>query len=499
MAEQAELLIALRDEVSKQMAAITQSMKGLNKTVADGNVDRNSFSAKLADIGKQALVLTGLTGSLTGSLYMLHKATASAFEGLQDNRIEATFNSLNGGAEAAAVQMQRLRTAVGGAFDDQEVQAFANRMTDLRLDIDDTYSILTLARGRALRTGEQELSIAESLGRSIARGTTRSIEQYGIVIDSAQAQKEYAASLGLTAKQLSDVQRREANRLAIMEQVRGVAAVSATDGSWLEASAGSWANQVSGMKQGLADLLDPVQVLKREGADLAGAFSPLKDSAMSDLRAAQDQVVAATRAYDELKEKTAGMLMPGGAHAEGAYEERARLLAEAQAAVVRAEATTQEQLRRTADAYKSVAADSETYLATIRKVQESTLDPGRLDPMMQQLEGSMATFRQLRDVVSASGAPELESAIEFTIRAFEAQLDAARERQHLLEVAGKSSFEAYSRDKGLIEDLAQREAVLSDQEKERLANLRAMAKAYEGFLKKVLLFPFYPQVPFPDS
>lgn len=127
--------------------------------------------------------------------------------------------------------LNALRKASGGEISDLNLQLTANRANLLGVATSaDQFSVLmAIARDRAQQLGTSTTSAFNDLVTGLGRGSALILDNLGIMVKASEANDKYAASLGKTAAQLSDAEKKQALINAVLEQ--GRASLSATGGA----------------------------------------------------------------------------------------------------------------------------------------------------------------------------------------------------------------------------------------------------------------------------
>jgi hypothetical protein len=130
--------------------------------------------------------------------------------------------------------------------------------------------------GDAVGVGTKEAM--EALAVAAATGNERLAKQFGIVIDNKKAEEEFAKSIGTTADQLSELGKREAARLGILEKIEEQTAklgtANATAGDALQRMGATAAN----VFDRIAQAVNESEALTFEMNRLADSFDSVTNS-----------------------------------------------------------------------------------------------------------------------------------------------------------------------------------------------------------------------------
>lgn len=485
--ERAELLIALRDELSQKLTKIDQRVGGLTKTVAAGAKNRQDYAAGLKKIGGQALAATGMTIGLTGAVMGLRKAWAQAGEGLKANRIEAAFTQAAGGADAAGAALERMRGASAGALDDTSLQSFTNRAVRMGFAVEDAYTIMTLARQEALKTGESELALGQQLLQATATGRAQSLQAVGILMDNVAIERQRAVELKKTRAELTELEKIQARRVATLRRIKDLGAISPQDISQIEQAGTAWDNFISTMQQGWERALDPVAAARRAGAAMVAEFDPMTADAVTKIQEVTAQI---REAQDELERATASAADPmakaGGVDMFEAHLADVRSASRDLAMVNMALSTQAMRVLGTSNTMALQAADS---LTTAREVLEKGLTPEQLAANREVLASYVDQFERLREVSQAfegDTGDTLGRILTEQLATLQEEINALREREGVLEQSRTASLEWYREQAAELELLKGRGATLTGTELERLKILQQTTKAYQGHHAQLL-------------
>lgn len=189
-------------KVKMNLGDLEQSTSGLGDAVGDlGGI----FGSTLGKIG------AGI-----GAAFAIEKIASTAFElgkvGAQAQRTQASFDQMAAGVGSSGEAMlSAMRTATAGTVSNSQLMLAANRamMLGVADNADEMSRLMAAAieRGRAL--GVDASQAVNDVITGIGRMSPQILDNLGIV-GAAAAMDEYAASLGKTADQLTDVEKKQA-------------------------------------------------------------------------------------------------------------------------------------------------------------------------------------------------------------------------------------------------------------------------------------------------
>jgi hypothetical protein len=190
---------------------------------------KGGVSNLLGMVGGLPTVLLGVAGAL-GAFAVgagnankeIDKLTVGIDKVVQHNNI------LNRGMKTTSKEMVKgLQDVSKGMLGPIESQKFLNKA--LQLGIVESQEQLEQLTQNALILGQKMgLSLEQSLElltEGVAKGSIEILDNAGIVITAAEAYDLYAAKLGITANQLTEVQRKEARRQAAIDEINKQAGI----------------------------------------------------------------------------------------------------------------------------------------------------------------------------------------------------------------------------------------------------------------------------------
>lgn len=199
------------NDVKIRLVGENQASPAINKVKQDlGGLDKAAGTATggLSGLAKVAgaaglLALGAQAASATVELAKLGSASIA---------MKASFEQMAGGAENAASILDALTTASRGTISQYDLMLTANRsmllgVADSAEEFSQLMQIATV-RGRAmgLSTTQAFNDIVTGLGRE----SKLILDNLGIIIDLEKAHEDYATSIGKTAAQLTDAERKQA-------------------------------------------------------------------------------------------------------------------------------------------------------------------------------------------------------------------------------------------------------------------------------------------------
>lgn len=202
------------------------------------DLDDKEFVSKLqnsiglfGELGKSSK-LSELSGVLTtiGVTLGIVAAAALAVKGAIDLAVEAEHitqinNSFEAMAVSAGLSADAIRNdlvgAAKGLADDTDLLLAATRaITMLGGNAVHLGETMDIARKATVLFGGEMLSNFERINQALATGNARALKQFGIIVDTDKAQKEYAKSIGVSVEYLNDAGKKQAFLNAALEQAK---------------------------------------------------------------------------------------------------------------------------------------------------------------------------------------------------------------------------------------------------------------------------------------
>ncbi len=177
---------------------------------------RSSFESIKRAARGVVIGLGAIAAAAAGAVAALAKM---ALRGGQVANVERAFARVTGNATQA---VEQLRRATNGLISNYDLMVGFNRALTLgsaeNIEQFGELARTALTLGRAL--GVDAAFALESLSLGIGRQSRLILDNLGLIVSVEQANKKYAESLGVTVKELTDAQRREAFRTAALEAAR---------------------------------------------------------------------------------------------------------------------------------------------------------------------------------------------------------------------------------------------------------------------------------------
>lgn len=230
----AKITITAQDLASDVFARINQALEGTKDQVGDatekmkglGDQISSAFEDPLGAIqalGGAALDSLGIVGAAVGVLVGVMAGLTMAItelgeKGSEVDDVAEGFTRLAGTSQNASDILEAMQTGLKGTVDNLTLMTEANKLlasgaTSTAADFGTlTQASLVLAH-EGFGTSTDMLN---TLSTAMETGRTRRLAMSGVVVDAKGFEEDYAASLGLSADQLSTSQKLAADRQAIL-------------------------------------------------------------------------------------------------------------------------------------------------------------------------------------------------------------------------------------------------------------------------------------------
>lgn len=252
----------------------------------------------------------------------MRAVNALAEVGAQVERVSNSYEMLARSAgESSQAMLQAMREASRGTISDADLMLSANRA--MMLGVADTAeemaTLLEIASARGRAMGLTTAQAFDDIVTGLGRGSAMILDNLGIVVDLQRAYEQYAATLGKTARELTEAEKKQALINQVLQD--GQRIVEEADGALDDSAAASerlaasWANMRAEMGQNIAP---DVAAFKNFWADVVDGITWLA----SEESKLQAQVNAAARDLDFWRSRAEA--------AGGESEELAALVADAE-------------------------------------------------------------------------------------------------------------------------------------------------------------------------
>lgn len=177
-----------------------------------------NLSGLLDTLGQVGLALG--TAAVAAAAFTAAIDLSEEAENLQ--RVQQEFDNLTASAGISARELQEgLEKSSAGLIDTNTLLQDANQaIVKMGASASQLPAIMDVARQATAVFGGDLNTNFNNIANAIGNGNTRMLKQYGIVVDSTKAVKDFADANGLAANEISEAGRRQAIMNAAMEQAQ---------------------------------------------------------------------------------------------------------------------------------------------------------------------------------------------------------------------------------------------------------------------------------------
>ena len=163
--------------------------------------------------------LLPLIGSVSVAVLALKTAMETVFDAESIKAINEQFEILSSNAGVAGDKLKEgLENAAGGLIDTTDLLKSANEaLVKLGGSAAKLPELMEVARKASVITGQDLKSTFDLMVQAVESGNQRLLRRAGISVDVTKAEKDYAASLGISSAALSDAEKRQAILNATIE------------------------------------------------------------------------------------------------------------------------------------------------------------------------------------------------------------------------------------------------------------------------------------------
>ncbi len=222
------------DKAKRDVDGVAKSMGGLGKTSEKSSKSMKGTSSQTNAVTKGLGGLVkglGAAAAAYGALQLAQQAWKAAEHAADIRNISSAFESLTAQQGLTASSMlANMKKATRGTVDEMQLMVQANQAAMLGLDLNQFDSMMEIARSASLATGQSMDFMLNSIVTGIGRQSKLVLDNLGIVFDLESAYSSFAATLGKTADQLTEVEKKQAFTNKAMEAGLANAAKMGQDG-----------------------------------------------------------------------------------------------------------------------------------------------------------------------------------------------------------------------------------------------------------------------------
>lgn len=290
----------------------------------DGERKIRSFVEKQAGVIEKGFAGIGKAIGLAATAMVVQSVTRYGVEAAKmataNAAVESSFRDLASTAGQSSDEMLgALKNASGGAISEYDLMLSANRA--MMLGVADTAQemagLLDIARRRGQAMGLSTTQAFNDIVTGLGRGSALILDNLGIVLDLEDTYEQYAATLGKTSAQLTDVEKKQAMVNSVMAEVSGIgsapianpwekynaamADLKTTVGELIALPLATWMENAADGARSLKDGIEVIQELSRPGTltEQVSGIAAKIDAETSIIMSATDEQRRA--AYDLLQ------------------------------------------------------------------------------------------------------------------------------------------------------------------------------------------------------
>lgn len=198
---------------------VSKSFDAGNKSIQSVTVTAKQAASAFDAVGNIARNLVAIAGTVTAAL----GAVAGVVKLIKiDEQNAQALRSFEAAAAGAGINSEKLASQLNAArrgfvgFEDV-LAASSKLLAEVGEEVGDKLpKLLELATKASVKFGVDTIDAYERLTQAVVTSSTKQLRAFGIYVDAEKAAKDYAASLGLTVEQLTEVERRQATLNAVL-------------------------------------------------------------------------------------------------------------------------------------------------------------------------------------------------------------------------------------------------------------------------------------------
>jgi hypothetical protein len=287
--------MSVRDLMARVRADVSGFQSGMQK-VTQGLDNVANTATKVSGAGSALSVALGGLGAMGIGLLAQRAVSAVgdlATLGANSEQLRGSFEDLASGAGGSSEAiLSAIRRATDGTVSDLNIIQAANKgiLLGLGANAEQWEQLTEVARVRARAMGRDVTSALDDITTGIGRESRMILDNLGIILDMDRVQTDYADSIGKTADQLTDYERKQAIVNGVIEEGQRLMAESGglqmSNADKIAAMGAAWEN----LKETLAVKVAPAI------ADTAVAITNLIQLLGSDLPTAMSNAAGQAEA-----------------------------------------------------------------------------------------------------------------------------------------------------------------------------------------------------------
>lgn len=284
---------------SKLDILISAKQSGAGIKQATSDLKDLDNAADMASKGLSGLALAGgVAGVAALGAQVVSTSVELARTAADAQRLETAFTSLAQGAGQSGAQMlDAMRKASQGTIADTDLMLAANKAMLLGVadSAQEMTALLEIASARGKAMGLSTAQAFNDIVTGLGRGSALILDNLGITVDAEKVNSDYAASLGKTAAQLTEAEKKQALLNAVMQSSTEIVKANAAAGVDAAASFERMDAAITNSKAAIGEFIGPavlvgvvtftsylegqINMLENEANALEGAWVAAKNFA----------------------------------------------------------------------------------------------------------------------------------------------------------------------------------------------------------------------------
>lgn len=264
--ERIDILVAARNEARGVAKQVAGDFRALGSEMQNLSGSGSVFDSLASSVGGLGAVLAG--GAIVAGIQKIGAAIFDlAEQSAKADRLRTSFGQLAAGVGESSDQMlAALRKASAGTVADTDLILQANRANLLGVaqSTDDLVKLLEIAGARGKATGRSLKDAFEDITLGIGRESKLILDNLGFMVDVEAVQSAYAASIGKTTDELSNLERKQAITNELFAQSKDLIDANKTSGGDLASSFERMDASIANAKEALGALFGPAVAVVAE-------------------------------------------------------------------------------------------------------------------------------------------------------------------------------------------------------------------------------------------
>ena len=209
------LEIELVTEAKKAIRNLNEYVKATGKAVKAQQTHATASQKAGERVGKLTKLVKSYFVEITAGIMIARKliktisSLAKTF--VQFKQVNMAFENMAKVAGASSAEiLKSMKELSGGTISTMETIQSANRAMILGIPIDKLDEMMGIARASAAATGESVKKMFDDIVVGVGRQSRMILDNLGIIVNAVEANEDYAESMGIVDRELTDTERRQA-------------------------------------------------------------------------------------------------------------------------------------------------------------------------------------------------------------------------------------------------------------------------------------------------